>query len=94
MSGSVQRTFDAESGPVEDVCVDHRGAHVLMPQEFLQGADVRPAFEQMRGEAVSQGVWSDGLGQTGGEGRFFNGALQRGFVPVMTPVISRTRVSR
>ena len=37
---------DTQGGAVDDVGVDHDGAHVLMTEEGLDGADVRSGFEE------------------------------------------------
>jgi hypothetical protein len=33
--------------------IDHGGADVLMPQEFLDSADIIAVFEQIRGKRVT-----------------------------------------
>ncbi len=53
---SVERAAHTPAATVENVGVDHGGAHVPMSQEFLDRADVLPALQQMCGERVSQGV--------------------------------------
>ncbi len=41
---------------IQDVSVDHRCFHILMPEQFLNRSDVVPIFEQMRSEGMSQRV--------------------------------------
>ena len=38
---------------------NHRGAHVLVAQELLDGADVMARFEQVGGEGTAEGVVPD-----------------------------------
>jgi hypothetical protein len=45
--------------------VDHGGSDVGMAQQFLNGADVAAALEQVRGEAMPQGVGRCRLGDAG-----------------------------
>ena len=48
----VGRATDTPSSPIQDVCVDHRCADVAMTEQFLDGPDVVPIFEQMRCERM------------------------------------------
>jgi hypothetical protein len=41
---------------IKDMGVDHRGLQLFMPQQFLYGADVLPAFQQVSSERMAQGV--------------------------------------
>ena len=43
-------TADATSASIQNMGVDHRRANVLVPQEFLHGADVVAVGQQMGGE--------------------------------------------
>lgn len=40
---------------VRDVCVEHRCLQVAVPEELLDGADVRARFEQVGREGVAEG---------------------------------------
>lgn len=46
------------------VSVDHRGLHVLVPQQLLNRADVVPRLQEVRGERVSERVTGDTFGKT------------------------------
>lgn len=46
---------------VEDVGVDHRGLHVRMCKELMDGADVVAVLQEMRGERVPQRVTVDAV---------------------------------
>jgi len=54
---------DASRAAVEDVGVDHRGAHVLVTEQLLNGADVAPVLEQMGGEGMTEAVRGGPLGE-------------------------------
>ena len=41
---------------VDHMLVDHRGAHVLVAQKLLDGANVLPPFQQMGGKEMADGV--------------------------------------
>jgi hypothetical protein len=43
---------------VQHVRVDHRGPHVFVAQELLDGTDVRARFEQVGGKGMAEGVAS------------------------------------
>jgi hypothetical protein len=53
-SRAVQRAFHATSATVQHVRVDHGCAHVVVPEELLNRADVVAAFEEMRREGVAE----------------------------------------
>lgn len=61
---NIQRTSYGQSPFVEDVGVDHGGADVLMAQEFLDGSNVVPLLQKMRGKAVAKGMAGDRLDDT------------------------------
>ena len=46
----VDRALHPQSAPVQHVRIHHRRADVGMAEEFLDGADVIAAFEQVCGE--------------------------------------------
>ena len=64
--------------------VDLGGADILVSEEFLDGADVLMVFEQMGGEAMSEGVGGGSLGDAGGVESGFHGALDH-VVSLMVP---------
>ena len=41
---------------MREVQVDRRLFQIAMPQQHLDGAQVGPGFEQMRGKAMTQGL--------------------------------------
>ena len=46
----IQWTFNRERASIDHMCVDHRGFHILVPEQFLYCADVITGFEQVCGE--------------------------------------------
>ena len=46
----VEGTANATGAAVQDVCVDHRRAHVLVAQQLLDGADIVAFLKQVCGE--------------------------------------------
>ncbi len=45
--------------------IAHGGRYVAMAEQALNGVDVDPGFQQMRGETVAQGVDAAGPSQAG-----------------------------
>jgi hypothetical protein len=52
----VERAIHASTALVQHVRVNHRRAHVFMPQQFLDRADIVAVFQQVRGERMTQGM--------------------------------------
>lgn len=53
----VRRAGDAATGRIaENMGVDHGGLHILVAEEFLDGADVVAGHEEMGRETVAEGV--------------------------------------
>jgi hypothetical protein len=46
----VDRAPHTQTAAIQDVSVDHRGAHVGVTEQLLHSADVGARLEQMRGE--------------------------------------------
>ena len=63
--------------------VDHRGANVGVPQEFLDCANVVAVLKQMRRERVSQGVAGRTLVNPRLPNRVFDRPLDRALVDMM-----------
>ena len=64
-----------------------------MPEQFLDGSDVVPIFQQVGGEAVAKGVGGRRLVDPRGAHGFPDGALEHRFVLVVAPHLSRLVVS-
>jgi hypothetical protein len=80
---AVEGAHDAQRPAVDDVRVDHRGAHVLVAEQGLDGADVGAGFEQVGGEAVAEGVAARALVDAGGPHGVLHGLLHRALVQVV-----------
>ncbi len=78
---------DAAAAAIEDVCVDHGGADVVVAEEFLDRADVVAALEEVGGEGVPQGVTARGLGDVGAADGLLDGPLQHRLVEVVPVVL-------
>ena len=63
--------------------VDLGGADVAVAQEFLDGADIVAAFQQMGGKGVAEGVAAGPLCDAGEHDGVFDGTLDYGFVHVV-----------
>jgi hypothetical protein len=61
----IQRAAHRPAAAFQDVGVDHGGADVFMPEEFLDGADIIAGLEQMGCKGVAQGVAGDALLEAG-----------------------------
>ena len=54
------------------MCIDFRRAHAGVAEHLLYGKQVGTAFQKMGGEAVPEGVRTDGLGYAILFGEFFH----------------------
>jgi hypothetical protein len=86
------QTHHAERAAVHHLGGDHGGPHVLMPEQRLEGADVRACLEKVGGEAVPQGVASHALVELRRPRRFVYGLLYRGLVQGVQDGPPRCRV--
>ena len=75
---------DGEGASVEDVGVYHRGADVIVTQEFLHGAKVVAVFKEMPGERMPQRVAGGPLVNACLTHGIFHGPLDRAFVNMVT----------
>ncbi len=83
-SQEVRRTAYASSSPVEDMRVDHRGADVLVPEEFLDRPVIIPILQEMGSERMPEGVAGDGFLDTGPLARALHRPLDDGVVEVVS----------
>ena len=77
---------------VERVDIDHRGPHVLVPEQLLHGSDIIAGVQQMGGEAVAQGAAAHGFGDTYGLGGLADGFLWPALAQMMAAGDAGTRV--
>ena len=88
---SVEWTAYAQARLGHDVCVDHRRLDVLVPEQFLHGANIVTVFQQVRGERVSECVTSHPLADPRHVGRVLQGAVNSTGMGV--PANSPTRLA-
>jgi hypothetical protein len=55
---------DTPATALQHMRIDHGGADVLVPQEFLHGTDVIAIFQQVRGKTVSERMAATALIET------------------------------
>ncbi len=75
----------------QDMGVDHRGAHILVPQELLDGPDVVAIFEQMGREGVTNRATGSRFGQPGAAGGFLDGLWQNKLVQAQWRSCKKTK---
>lgn len=78
----VQRASYGEAAAafVENVSVDHRGAYVIVAEEFLNRADVAAVLEKVSREAVPEGVASRRFVDAGSQDCLSDRLLQDGLM--------------
>jgi hypothetical protein len=65
-SQRIERAADTTaSGPVQDVGRDHRGRDVRVVKQLLDGPDIVPVLEQVRGEGVTERIRRGALDASG-----------------------------
>ena len=81
----VQRAGGSSGSYFQDMGIDHRRAHVRMPQQFLHRADVGARLQQVRGKAVAQDVHGDGFANARLGYGFLQGTPQSPLIEVIAP---------
>ena len=76
----VEGAYHAASATVEDVDVDHGGFDVFVAEEFLDGADVAAALEEVGDEGVAEGMATDALRNGGRSHGLLEGFLESAFM--------------
>ena len=66
----IERIGSRAEMPARQVQIDGCVLQVPMPQQQLNGAKIRACLQQVRREAVAQGMRPDSFRETGTEGRF------------------------
>jgi len=92
--GLVEGAAHGLCATIEDMGVDHRGLHILVPEQCLHGPNIVAGFQQRRGERVAEGMAGDGFLDPGqacsGAYRF----LQTAFIQMMAALGARAGVRR
>src|ERR1700726_1391297 len=55
---SIQRTSHTQPRLIQDVGIDHGGRYVLVPEKFLNGANIIAVLKQMRREGMTKRMTS------------------------------------
>lgn len=92
-SETIDRAFYARAATVEHVRVDHRRLDAAVTEQFLDGSDVVPAFEQVGGEGVTKRVAGCGFGERGLANCRLEGTLDRTLVQVMPTPHAAARIA-
>jgi hypothetical protein len=90
----VKRTTDAVAAAVEDVCVDHGGANVLMAEEILDGTDVVACLQQVSSEGVPKSMTTHVLDDARPGDRILHRPLDQGLVDMVPTFFAGTPVRR
>ena len=88
---SIQRAAHGLAAALKDVRVDHGGLDVFVAQPLLDGADIVVILQQVRGEAMPEGVARHALFKAGGTGGGADGFLLAALVQVMAPYLPAAR---
>ena len=72
--------------------IDHRCAHVRMPQQLLNCSDIRTALQQMRRKTVPQRVRAHRFCQSGPQRSAFHQLLNGMLIQMMPPFHIRPRI--
>ncbi len=79
----IQRRVDGQTATLKDMGVDHGGTHVFVAEEFLNSSNIVTILQQMRGEAVAQGMTADPFGNPGFLSGSSDDSLQGGGIKMM-----------
>ncbi len=80
------------STPIQDVRIDHGGAHILMAKQLLDGPNVVPVLKEMSCKRMAECVATRWLGDPGLAGGFFHGLLDDGFLQVVPVLLASRRI--
>jgi hypothetical protein len=72
---------------MKDMGIDHRGFDVAMPQQLLDGSNVRAAFEQVPGKRMAERMARSSFCETSHRHGIPDGFLHQGFVNVMAALL-------
>lgn len=81
---SIEGAFDAGGAESADVGVDHGGGDVGVAEQFLDGAEILTGFEEVGGEAMSEGMAGNFFGDLGFLDSGGDGGLDGRFVGMVS----------
>ena len=73
--------------------VDHRRAHISVPQQFLDRPNIIPVLQQVGRKGVAQRMAACRLGDPGFQSGYLEGALQDGLPMAVAADIGRSATS-
>jgi hypothetical protein len=76
----------SQGAAVEPMGVDHRGPHILVAQQLLDGVDVLAPLQQMGGKGMAEGMAAGGLGDPCSCHSLLHGPLHQGGIDGMAPL--------
>src|SRR5882724_9770436 len=85
---------NTSAAAIQHMGIDHRRVDILMPQKFLDSANIVASFEQVRGKRMPEGVAARRLGDPCLPYGRFHGTLQHELTHVMPPFNTAARVDR
>jgi len=91
---AIERAFHARAALAQHVGVDHGGGDIVMPEQFLDGADICAALQRVSREAVAKRVAGNAFDDAGPCDGSFDGPVDRQLVDMVAPHLSRTGVDR
>ena len=74
--------------------INLRCGDILVAEQILHGPDVRPVFQQMRGERMAQHMRAHALIQSRPQGGFLDDLLKRGVQDMMPSSFPRARIAQ
>jgi hypothetical protein len=89
---SVEWTAHGAAAALKYVGVNHRRLDIFVAQQFLYRSDVVTGLEQVSGERVTKGMWTDRFANPGDLGCFVDCLLKNTLVKVMAFNVTRERV--
>ena|SRR5688572_622463 len=72
----IQWAFYGEPSTLKHMGIDHCSFHILVTEEFLDGADVVPIFKEVSRETMAKGMWRDGFVYSSKFGGMFDSFLK------------------
>lgn len=96
----IQRAFDGQPAALQNVGVDHGSFHILVAEQFLDGADTCPepqvlgvvaVLEQVGGKAMAKSMRGNRFIDFGNAGSLAHGTLEDSFIDMVAEFTCRAR---
>lgn len=92
-SKQISRAGDASWTAVDHVSIDHRGLHIAVPKQLLNGADVGSTFQEMGGKTVPECMAARWLGDSSASDGYPDGTLNHGWVEMVSALLTALAVT-